>query len=120
MDALQFGDIIGVGNAYWAEVLCAEPSQALFGDGNADFFDAVDVRNFGENLFLFRIEREYGEIFGIEDAENFISQVEENMVKIAGRQDLVCDALDVLGEGHFLLKFLKIFWDGSGVHYMDS
>ena len=117
MDALQLGDVIGIGNAHWAEILCAEPSQALFGDGNADFLDAVDVRDFGENLFLLRIEREDGEVLGIEDAKNFFTQVEENMVQIAGRMDLVRDALDVLGECHFLLKFLKILWDGLGLHY---
>ena len=43
MNALQLGNVIGVGNAHWAEILCAEPGQALFGDGNADFLDAVDV-----------------------------------------------------------------------------
>ena len=32
MDALQLGDVIGIGNAHWAEIL-GEPSQALFGDG---------------------------------------------------------------------------------------
>ena len=120
MNALQLGDVIGVGDAHWAEILCAESSQALFGDGNADFLDAVDVRDFGENLFLFRIEREDCEVFGIEDAENIFTQVEENMVKIAGRMDLVRDALDVLGECHFLLKFLKVLWDGIGLHYMGS
>ena len=120
MDALQLGDVIGVGNAHWAEILCAEPSQALFGDGNADFLDAVDVRDFGENLFLFRIEREDGEVFGIEDAENIFTQVEENMVEIVGSMDLVGDAFDVLGECHFLLKFLKILGDGLGLHYMGS
>jgi len=34
--------------------------------------------------------------------------------------DLVRDALDVLDECHFLLKFLKILWDGFGLHYMGS
>jgi hypothetical protein len=92
MDALQLGDIIGVGNTYWTEILCAESSQALFGDGDAEFLDVVDVRDFGENLFLLSIEREDGEVFGIENAENFLTQVEEDMVKIAGRMELVRDA----------------------------
>ena len=116
MDALQLRDVIGVGNVDWAEILCAEASEALLSDGNADFFDAVDVRDFGENLFLFGIEREDGEIFGIENAEDFFMQVKENVVEIAGRMDLVRDAFDVLGECHFLLKFLKILWDGIGLH----
>ena len=120
VDALQFGDVIGVGNAHWAKILCTEPSQALLGDGNAEFLDAVDVRDFGENLFLLQIEREDGEIFSIENAENFLAQVEENVVKIAGRMNLVRDALDVLGECHFLLKVLKILRDGIGLHYMGS
>jgi hypothetical protein len=42
------------------------------------------------------------------------------MIKIAGRMDLVRDALDVLGECHFLLKLLKILWDGIGLHYRGS
>ena len=42
------------------------------------------------------------------------------MVKVAGRMDLFCDALDILDECHFLLKFLKILWDGIGLHYMGS
>ena len=120
MDALQFCDVIGIGNAHWAEILCAEPSQALFGDGDSEFLDAVDVRDFGENLFLLRIEREDGEVFGIENTENFFAQVEEYMVKIAGCMDLVRDALDVLGEYYFLLKFLKVLWDGIGLHYKGS
>jgi hypothetical protein len=33
---------------------------------------------------------------------------------------LVRDAFDVLGERHFLLKFLKILGDGIGLHYMGS
>ena len=49
---------------------------------------AVDVGDFRENLFLFRIEREDGEVLGIEEAENILAQIEENMVKIAGRVDL--------------------------------
>ena len=120
MDALQLGDIVGVGNVHRAEIFCAEASQALFGDGNADFLDAVDMRDFGENLFLLRIEREDGEVFGVEDAENIFTQVEENMVKIVGRMDLVRDALDVFGERHFLLKLLKILRDGISLHYMGS
>jgi hypothetical protein len=42
------------------------------------------------------------------------------MVKTAGSMDLVGDALDVLGECHFLLKFLKILGNGIGLHYMGS
>jgi hypothetical protein len=42
------------------------------------------------------------------------------MVKIAGRMDLVRDALDVLGERHLLLKFLEILGDGISVHYIGS
>jgi hypothetical protein len=42
------------------------------------------------------------------------------MVKIVGSMDLVRDALDVLGECYFLLKFLKILGDWIGVHYMGS
>jgi hypothetical protein len=33
---------------------------------------------------------------------------------------LVRDALDVFGECHFLLKFLKILGDGISLHYMGS
>src|SRR4026207_197238 len=120
MDALQFCDVIGVGNAHWAEILGAESSQALFSQRNAEFLNTVDVRDFGENLFLFRIECEDGEVFGVENAENFFAQIKENMVKIAGRMDLLSDALDILGECHFLLKFLQILWDGIGVHYTNS
>ena len=120
MDALQLGDIVGVGNVHRSEIFCAEASQALFGDGNANFLDAVDVRDLGENFFLVRIEREDGEVFGVEDAENIFTQVEENMVKISGSMDLVRDALDVFGECHFLLKFLKILGDGIGLHYIGS
>jgi hypothetical protein len=92
----------------------------LFGDGNADFFDAVDVRDLRENFFFLGIECEDGEVFGVEDAENIFPQVEKNMVKIVGGMDLVCNALDVLGECYFLLKFLKILGDWIGVHYMGS
>jgi hypothetical protein len=42
------------------------------------------------------------------------------MVKIAGRMDLFGDALDVLSKCHFLLKFLKILWNGIGLHDMGS
>ena len=73
MDALQFGDIIGIGNADWTKILCAEPSQALLGDGDSDLLNAVDVWDFGENFLLLRIEREDGQIFGIEDTENFFA-----------------------------------------------
>jgi hypothetical protein len=34
--------------------------------------------------------------------------------------DLVRDALDVLCEYDFLLKFLKVLWDGIGLHYLGS
>ena len=120
MDALQLSEVIRIGNAHWPEIFGAETSQALLGDGNADLLDAVDVRDFREDFFLFRIEREDGQVFGVEDAENFFTQIEENMVKIVGSMDLVGDAFDVLGECHFLLKFLKILGDGLGLHYMGS
>ena len=45
VDALQLGDVVGVRNTHWAEILCAEASQTLFSDGNAEFLDTVDVRD---------------------------------------------------------------------------
>src|ERR1041384_1012360 len=120
MDALQFSDVVRIGDADWAEILCAEPSQTLFGNGDADFLDAVNVGNFGENFFLFRVEREDSQVFSIKDAENLFTQIEENMVKIAGCVNLFRDALDVLDKCHFLLKFLKVLWDGIGLHDMGS
>ena len=120
MDALQLSDVIGVGNAYRAEIFCAESSEALLGNGNTELLDAVDIGDFGKNLFLLRIEGEDGEIFSIEDAKNFLAQVEENMIEIAGRMYLLRDALDVLGECHFLLKFLQVLGDGIGLHYPGS
>ena len=42
------------------------------------------------------------------------------MVKIAGGMDLFRNALDILGECHFLLKLLKVLWDRLGLHYRDS
>ena len=78
------------------------------------------MRDFGEDLFLFWIEREDGQVFGVEDAEDFFTQIKENMVKIVGRVDLFRDAFDVFGERHFLLKFLKVLRDGIGLHDMDS
>ena len=120
MDALQLSEVIRIGNAHWPEIFGAETSQALLGDGNADLLDAVDVRDFREDFFLFRIEREDGQVFGVEDAENFFTQIEENMVKIVGRVNLFRDAFDVFGECHFLLKFLKVLWNGIGLHDMGS
>jgi hypothetical protein len=73
MDALEFGDVIGIGNAHWAEILGTESGEALFGDGNADLLDAVDVRDFGENFFFLRIKGEDGQVFGIENAEDFLA-----------------------------------------------
>ena len=57
MDALQLSEVIRIGNAHSPEIFGAETSQALLGDGNADLLDAVDVRDFREDFFLFRIER---------------------------------------------------------------
>ena len=73
VDALQLCDVIRVGDAHRTEVFCAEPRQALFGDRNSEFLDGIDVRDFRENFFLLRIEREDGEVFGIENAENFLA-----------------------------------------------
>ena len=73
MDALQLGKVIGVGNVHRAEIFCAESCQALFGDGNVDFFDAIDMGDLRENLFFVRIEREDGEILGVEDAEDIFA-----------------------------------------------
>src|SRR6185436_2680163 len=98
----------------------AETSQALLGDGDADLLDAVDVRDFGKDFFLFRIEREDGQVFGVEDAESFFKQIAENMVKIAARVNLSPDAFDIFGKCHFLLKFLKVLWNGFGLHDMGS
>jgi len=120
MHALQFGDVIGISDVHWAEIFCAEPGQALFSDGNPDFLDAVDVRDLGENLLFVRIECEDRQIFGVEDTENIFTKVQENVIEIAGSMDLVRDALDIFGECHLLLKFLKVLWDGIGLHYNGS
>ena len=116
MDRIEFGDVIGIGNIDWAEIFGAETSEALFGNRDADFFDAVDMRDFGENFLFFRIEREQGQIFCIEQTEDVFMQVEENLVEIAGRMNLVRDALDVLRECRLLLQFLEILRDRLGVH----
>ncbi|GBL40585.1 hypothetical protein EMGBD2_18430 [Nitrospirota bacterium] len=42
---------IDVGNVCKAELFGEEPGQALFHDGEADFFDAVEVRHSGEDFF---------------------------------------------------------------------
>ena len=54
MDALEFGDVVGVGNVHGAEIFGAETGEALFRNRDADFFDAVDVRNLGKDFFFFR------------------------------------------------------------------
>ena len=69
---------------------------------------AVDMGDLGENLFLFRIEREERQVLGIEEAEDIFVQIEENLIQVAGGMDLVRDPLDVFRELHFLLQFLQV------------
>ena len=60
--------------------LAQNPARLCSVIGNADFLDAIDVGDFIEDFFLVGIKREEGEVLGIEDAQNFLVQVEENMV----------------------------------------
>ena len=51
--------------------------------------------------------------------KNVFTEIEENMVEIAGRMDLCRDALDVLRMLDFLLKFLEVLSYGIGLHPTD-
>lgn len=66
VSGLELRDTVDVGDVHGAQILGAEAGQALFGNGNTDFFYAVDVRNLGEDLFLFCVEREESQIFRVE------------------------------------------------------
>ncbi len=106
VDALQFRDVVGVGDVYRTQVLGAESCQTLLGNRNTDFFDRVDVGNFVKDLLLIRVEGEEGEVFGVEKAEDVFMEIEQNLIKVAGRMDLAGNPLDVFRELHLLLKFL--------------
>lgn len=50
-----------------------------------------------EKIFV-RIEGEDRQVFAFEESESFRSPIEEDTAKIAGRQNLLGDAVDILGE----------------------
>ena len=68
MNTLEFGDVVGIDDIDGAEVFGAETGETLLGNRNADFFNAVDMGNFGENLFFFGVECEKRQIFCVEQA----------------------------------------------------
>ena len=68
-----------------------------------------------EKIFV-RIEGEDRQVFAFEESENFRTPIEEDTAKIAGRQNLLGDAFDILGECHVLLQSLKILRNGRGWH----
>ncbi len=80
MDRMEFGDIVGIGDIDGAKVFGAETGETLLGNGDANFLNAVDMRNFGENFLLFWVERKQRQIFCVEQTQDIFMQVEENLV----------------------------------------
>lgn len=116
VSGLELRDIVDVGDVHGAQILGAETGQTLFGNGNTDFFDAVDVRNLRENLFLLRIEREEGQIFRIEQTEDVLVQIEQDLIEIVGGMNLSGNAFDMLRVLDFLLQLLDVWSYGLGLH----
>ncbi len=99
--ALQFDQAVGVADIDRAKVFGTEPGETLFGDRDADFLNGVEMGNFGEDLFLFRIHHEEREIFRVETAQDFMAQIQEDLVDIGRGEDLSADPLDVFGDAGF-------------------
>ena len=116
MNPLQFRDVVGVAMFTGPQIFGAEAGQALLGDRNADLFDRVDMGHLGENLFLFRIEREQRQVLRIEEAEDIFVEIEENLIQVAGGVDLVRNPFDVFRELHLLLQFLQVLSRRFGLH----
>ena len=96
VSGLELRHVVRIGDVHWTEVFGAEPWQALLGNRDSDFFDAVDVGNFGEDLFLVGVEREEGQIFCVEQTEDILVEVQKDLIEIVGRMDLSGNAFDML------------------------
>ena len=116
VDPLQFGHVVGVGNIHGTQVFRAESGQALLGDGDADFFNGIDMRNLVEDFLLVGVEGEERQILCIEQAQDIFVQVEKNLVEIARGVDLTRDPFDMFREFDFLLQFLQVLRLRFGLH----
>jgi hypothetical protein len=116
VSGLELRDIVDVGDVHWAQIFGAEAGQTLFGNGNTDFFYAVDVWNLGEDFFLLCVEREEGQIFRVEQTEDVLVEVEKDLIEIAGGMNLSGNAFDMLRVLDFVLQFLDVWGYGLGLH----
>ncbi len=116
VSGLELRDIVDVGDVHGAQILGAEAGQTLFGNGNTDFFYAIDVRNLREDLFFLRVEREEGQIFRVEQTEDVLVQVKQDLIEIAGGMNLSGNAFDVFRVLDFLLQFLDVWSYRLGLH----
>lgn len=66
VNALELGYIIGIGDIDRAKIFGAKTGEALFRDGDADFLDTIDLKDFGKDFLLFRVEGKECQIFRVE------------------------------------------------------
>ncbi|KXK01315.1 MAG: hypothetical protein UZ03_NOB001002349 [Nitrospira sp. OLB3] len=84
----QFRLAVCVSYVHWSKVFRAEPCEALLGNRNAHFLHGIQMRHFGENLFLFRVDHEQGEIFCVEASQDLMAEVEQDLIEIGGGENL--------------------------------
>lgn len=95
VDRTQFDRTVGVADIDGAKVFGTEPGKTLFGDRGADFLNGIEMGNFGEDLFLFRVHHKEREIFRVETAQDFMAQIQQDLVDIGRGENLPADPLDV-------------------------
>ena len=86
--------VVGIGDVHRPQVFGCETRQALLANRQTELLDGVQVGHLGEDLFFLGVDGVEGELFGIEEAEDVVMEIQQDLIHLAGRMNLVGNTLD--------------------------